>query len=605
MRNPTPPPIAPRDPAASASSVSLLATMLLLVVANGCSGGGGGGGNNNAVAVPSPPVLVLAAFSGPGASPIAGNQLILGFNEDLLLASRITDLDVELSGGGSLGSVLQDAVLSDPRTVAITLGVGVSFVPGATTITFTDENDAVFDLAGEPAGPGTPITITAGDGDQPTISELTVNALPASLNGTGPAGGVCQVPPNGFTIDVTATDPTSAIDYDATILTANVAVVADGTSRPADTNLTPFLTNNAGSFTVPATVTFPNGDVTLSARAVDATGFGSTTTTFDFRVTTFSTTSQPFESGQLWFIDTSRDLEDYSIGMGGSTLPCSVIPGANGTPDYEDLLRELGVLSATDALSTNASVLSLLRTAMLAELATLFDGVSTSFTFTSPGVFPGVSVPYASGTFSQISLAGAATADGNSFILGSALFDTNNRFQDNNTLSDFNGSRLGVFMYTLVALNYETGSPATLFQTTYRPFTLGASGTPIGDDAGDPNRLADIVNDTRSIQIDNAIARFARAAAVVIAHECGHSIGLVANGAMPTGLYGNDATNFPLSGGQPASNANGHIENQAIYAATATNVMAPSFNFTQLQNSQTSFNPLNRSYLQERVIYFQ
>ena len=82
-----------------------------------------------------------------------------------------------------------------------------------------------------------------------------------------------------------------------------------------------------------------------------------------------------------------------------------------------------------------------------------------------------------------------------------------------------------------------------------------------------------------------ALADFARFTAVVAAHECGHSMGLVQNGAMPVGLYGNDTVNFPGS-------ADGHIRNASLFPA-GTNVMSPSLSYSLAVNAGTRFNTLN------------
>ena len=88
----------------------------------------------------------------------------------------------------------------------------------------------------------------------------------------------------------------------------------------------------------------------------------------------------------------------------------------------------------------------------------------------------------------------------------------------------------------------------------------------------------------------------ARFIATVTAHECGHSVGLVVDGAMPNGLYGDDATNFPGS-------AYGHIRNTSLFPVGATNLMSPSLNFTLATSSSTAFNTLNMAYLREQVFY--
>ena len=142
--------------------------------------------------------------------------------------------------------------------------------------------------------------------------------------------------------------------------------------------------------------------------------------------------------------------------------------------------------------------------------------------------------------------------------------------------------------------------PTTTFRTTFDPFTGSRHGTPIGDHPDDGLRLLGTLSDSRASSIDAAIRRIARFAAVILAHECGHSVGLVMNGAMPAGLYGNDTVNFPVF---PASASNGHIKMPAsLFPGASENIMSPAFNFDAALAPETQFNTLNRAYLREHVL---
>ena len=194
--------------------------------------------------------------------------------------------------------------------------------------------------------------------------------------------------------------------------------------------------------------------------------------------------------------------------------------------------------------------------------------------------------------------AGSEDPSGVTGVLGVAIFNPHNTNQENDCLLNFLGAqRLGVFVHTLV--NFGMFPPSsTSFRTTYDPLTPGFGGTPIGDepDGLDPQRLSGAVLGSRTTTITNAINRMARATAVITAHECGHSMGLVQDGAMPVGLYGGDPTNFPGSSG-------GHIRNTSLFPAAAQNVMSPAIGFDSALSNQTAFNSLNLAYLRERAIY--
>ena len=582
-----------------------LGALLPLLLAAACGGGGGGGGP----APNSKPTLVTAAFSGGGPTPAAGNTLQLTFSEAVTLVSGalLTDADVTLSSGGSLGTVTAAPTLLSSNTLSLTLGVGVTFTPNTTTIALSATNDVVVDATNQLGDGGSPVTIGTSDGSAPAISNLTIAGIDDELNGTGPAGGTLQVPANGFLIDLTYSD-NSAISTAQTQITANVNVSTASGSQLPGTNLTPFLTavtanNTTGSYRVPSTVTFPDGLVTLSAIVVDASGLGSAQATFAATVRAFSDPLRPFETsvntGQVWYLDFTRDLESYAtapIISSGQTVgfQVNVTNGANGRADFEDILLVLGLLSTSPVVDCNATVLSQFKAALLAQLAILYSNTNISFTLTQPsGSFgSSSSVAYNSLGYSQISIAGASSSAG---VLGVAIFNPNNTTQDDDTQTNFVGTRLGIFLHTMVNAGFLPPS-SSLFRLTFDSLAPALGGTPIGNVAGDDTRLTGATTGARTNEIRAAIDDFARFTAVVLAHECGHSMGLVQNGAMPTGLYGNDSTNFPGS-------SDGHIRNTSLFPAGSTNVMSPSLSYSSTLNTATGFNTLNLAYLREQVLY--
>ncbi|MCA8942170.1 MAG: hypothetical protein KDB80_06375, partial [Planctomycetes bacterium] len=580
-------------------SLTILAGLALL---GGCSSGGGGG--------PTPPVIVTAAFVGGGGSPTAGDQLIITVSRasSLVAGTTLDDADFTMSDG-TLGTIGGSATALTTNSFQITLGAGVTFTPGTTTIVFSDAQDSIQSTDGALAKGGTPIAITSGDGDAPTISLLTLNRIEGELNGTGAAGGTLQVPRSGFTIDVSHADVSTSVDTNATFISSNVTVSVNGSGRAPGTDLSDGFqlsaTASLSNFTVPASVQFPDGAQTLTVIVSDITGMSSSAATFAFRVRNLENNLRPFEAQQLWYLDLSRDIETIS-----TTLALTAT--ANGTPDFEEVLIACGILdndpipNVLGSFDSNEVVMGELRTRIVTELGTLFSGVNIAFTFDNFGMsFPAgeSSVAFGSAPFSQMCIAGSGTATP-STVLGSALIDYNNTTDEDDCQTAFGPSntRLGVFPHAAVFLGFASG-PASEFRMTYDTFRPAIGGTPIGDDGTDGARLLEVVAgtnvgaDARIDAMDAAIQKMARLVAVVTAHECGHSMGLVANDPMPVGLYGNDPVNFPLSGSQPASNADGHIENTTLFPAGAQNVMSPAINFEAAQSTSTTFNTLNLSYL--------
>lgn len=583
----------------------LAATFLALLAA--CSSGSGGGPSS------ASPVIVTASFVGSGGSPVAGDTLVLGFSTTVALVSGalLTDEDFTLSGGATLGNVTAAPVALSSTSVSITLGAGVNFTPGTTTIVLSDDNDAAGGTTTAPSGGGTAITIGTSDGSDPTISNVTIANIDDELNGTGAAGGTLQVPTNGWTIDLTYAD-NSAIATSQTVITADVTVSTASGSQPAGTNLLPFLTelsasNTAASYQVPTSVGFPATAVTIMCMVVDVSGLSSTPTTFSFTVRAFNDNTQPFETSvnasQVWFLDFSRDEESYSTSTPGGQAQVDVNAGANAVPDFEDLLEIVGLTSSTPIANvqggndSNEVVVDRLKTELLANLNAYYSGAPVTFTLTQPaGSFNGnSSVTYASLGYSQISISGSSTTSG---VLGLAIFDPSNTTQNDNTQLNFpttgGAERLGVFLHTIVDSGVGQVN-STLFRTTYDAFTPVNGGTPIGNVSQDGDRLLGTVGDARETAIDTAIALLARFLATVTAHECGHSVGLVVDGAMPDGLYGNNAS-FPGS-------ASGHIRNTSLFPSGSTNLMSPSLNFTLATDSASAFNTLNMAYLREQVFY--
>ena len=115
-------------------------------------------------------------------------------------------------------------------------------------------------------------------------------------------------------------------------------------------------------------------------------------------------------------------------------------------------------------------------------------------------------------------------------------------------------------------------------------------------DASDGNRLTGL-SDSRATSITSAIGDLARFTAVLLAHECGHSMGLVQDGAMPVGLYGGDSVNFPGS-------LDGHlVMPSSIFPGNSINIMTPMISYSNSLDSSTGFNTLNLAYLREVAIY--
>jgi hypothetical protein len=531
----------------------------------------------------------------------------------------LDDADVTLSSG-SLGAVNNVPVLVDARTVRITLGNGAAFAPGSTTLTLRSQQDAIRLVQGGSPAQTPPVTITLSDGARPAISNLTLDAVPNALNGRGPAGGLLQVPRNGFTIDAAYGDTSwtgpGQINTALTHVSTSRDFNAGGTNLRAGSNLFAALGGTAGptslSIQVPGNVEFQDGDQAMTVTCTDSSNNTSPPMTFNFRVRGINDDIRPFEGGQTWFLDIARDLDTISSSTpdAGQTINLSVVATPNGVSDFLEELTILGLRSpaplaeVTPGKDSNQVALDILLAEVHRQLTLLYPGVSVVFTSTDPGAFPAnrAFVGYRDASHSRIAIGAVTDAPG---ALGVALFDANNKNQENDTLPPGNYSnvviqvRLGIFPHTLTDVAINVG--LTLFRSTFDPF-IDHRGTPIGEETtSDAVRLTRILSNTpgdaRQTQMKTALDRFARFLAVLLAHECGHSLGLVRDGPMPAGLYGG-STSFP--GSTP-----GHIalSGGGIFPPGAIEVMSPSLSFDGIVNAGTAFNPLLLAYLRERALY--
>jgi hypothetical protein len=587
-------------------TVRFAVTAVLAMPWAACGGGGGSGGGTTR------PELLSASFGGNIGAPQQGDTLLLFFSADMASATglAVTAETVVISGGGSLGTGA--AISSQPtaRQMRITLGDSPVLLPGVSTIDMAPAQSVFRDLVGNTAQPATPRIVLVGDGQPPSVDFVTIAAVDAELNGTGPAGGVLQTPRTGWTLDITWSDAGLGVAPGATRIQSSTTVSTAAGPKPPGTNLLPFLTPlsssaNGTRYALPTSTVFPASPTTLEVVAVDLGGQASDVRSYSFTVRNFTDSLQPFETAvnaqQVWWIDTTRDIESLSSRAipGGGAIDAQA--GSNGTPDLVDVLYELGLQSATPIPGvsggddSNTVVYDRFRQTILTELAAYFSGTNIIFTYTQPagGFGSNPAVPYANLGYSQICLAGSSEIPG---VLGIAQLDPNNGFQNNDCLLESGSqNRLGVFLHTIADAGVGPPSNST-FRFQFNSFAPILGGLPIGDEAFDDQRLQGSLTDTRALRMDAAIADLARFAAVVLAHECGHSMGLVVNGAMPIGLYGNDAVNFPGS-------TDGHIRTQSLFPNGSTNVMSPALSYSLAIDPNTAFNSLNLAYLQEQVFY--
>ncbi len=447
----------------------------------------------------------------------------------------------------------------------------------------------------------------------PAIDLVTIDGIPAEMNGTVPftnSSGQPQTfhllaPPVGFVVWISWSGGASGVDAGTLSVTSSTAIGGGPPSGlAAGQNFGGRFSVDAGSgvaqLVVGSDLAFPPGDTTLTATVSDVLGNSSAPVSFTFSSAPPPPQVLPFRQTDRWWIDFGRD--NWTIGSstdGQGTVTVNAVSGSNGTADIIEDLRILGLQSASpppaaQSANLNGVVLAAIEEAVLGRLNELygrnFDGSSAGagsvdilFSLSPPG-----------GSYSRISVGGDDPIPG--YTIGRAEFDYRNAGPNDDSATD-----LGVFVTNLI--DFYINASFT-FRTRFNPLIPGR-GVPLGFDAndvtvldpsfdrGDPSNTSQ--ENTRFDQIAAAIDAIARSTATILAHEIGHSVGLVANGAPTAGLFGGEAQ-ASFSGPYTTSY---HLD-------TGDNeVMAASLSFSDCIITGPGgprFHPLLLSYLQQRII---
>ncbi len=448
----------------------------------------------------------------------------------------------------------------------------------------------------------------------PSIKLLSLEGIEPEMNGSSTFTNLegveeafrLQTPSSGFHLTVEASRAPGGAELDLESLEIS-STTSLGRSRgvphpEGSLDLGRFFVTGADpdcqNWLVPAAMKAPGGEVTVMASVADSLGNRSETTSFTFEVASRTGGAAPLEVEDNWVLEFHRDnftITDSTDVSGRRVVGATEDP--NGLPDYEEDLALVGLARPGSPAGSLEAVLSAWVVAWTKETVRGYvyrhfgrepdgsaqrDAANLRIHLTHPG-----------GRVSRMAMGGDDPIPG--FTIGRAEFDSGNSRRNNNTSVE-----LGIFTTNIVEYHINTSH---LFRSRFDPFTPGR-GDPIGQDPldrivlgsefmrSDPANLPEA--NRRHDAIVSAVDAWSRMVALVIAHEMGHSLGLVANGPPPRGLFGGER-NALFAG--PYTSAY-HLD------TVGANIMSAvlSFQDALLEGAEAPrFNPLSWAYLLGRI----
>lgn len=413
------------------------------------------------------------------------------------------------------------------------------------------------------------------DGTAPTVN-ATLNGIHASRR-----SGLA-VPPSGFTVDVTLAD---AHGQWPDLGTIEVAFEGSG-ARPDAASLFATASISPGMLRVqvPADAPLAAGAWTLVVRARDLAGNPGQSPPLPFTVAAPSHAMLPFERPQVVWLRTDLDRDD------------------NGRPDFDDDMLRLGFATASDPLGHNARLRRLILDGIVATASRMFgrgsrgepiDAGSVALRFTTREPIRAIHMQMALGGLDPEGARNRGYGAESTGVLGRAWFDARNGNPAERNTSRSPG--LGVFPGEMWLHQTRTHlqvwpSYVTAFAQKFRPLCPDMGGTPAGAHPldsvvlapGFDPAMATSAQRARWQTIMDAADDWATAIGIVLAHEIGHSVGLVAPGPAPGGLYGDSTLHNSYAG--------------------ATDVMAASVGYEALTTLDYCFRDIDLAYLRQRVL---
>ncbi len=440
---------------------------------------------------------------------------------------------------------------------------------------------------------------------------VTIDELPAAMNGSVPYT-VDDGPPQEFHIRVNRADFTldllveplsGSIDWTTLATTCSVSLaLPGGAALPADEpfGIDAFERRSDDHYRLHVTAaTAVDADVRCAAE-VSGPG-GRVDAAVAFETAELPPHLDPFVEVDVWLVTLSRDIVSlaYEANRDG-TITVVTTDEPNGAVDWEEAMYAIGLFNADNPETTaivREMLLERVRTQTRAVFGLTADGTADEESVRIEIHFEGEAAAplpedFDGTSFSMISMAGQLTDRGN---FGRAAIDWNNQHADDNT-----GPSRGVSVGTIVAWVVSYPLAALVLEDIFPEI-----GTPIGSHPDDATFLApgfDPAGDhTAELRrryglFDIALRGLSLATAVTLAHEMGHSLGLVPAGPPPRGLFS----------GMPGLDITESFIDAAHIDTAGLNIMQTGRSATvevlSAFSEPPAFNPLNLAYLRRRIV---
>jgi hypothetical protein len=398
---------------------------------------------------------------------------------------------------------------------------------------------------------------------------LTISELPAAMNGSLPysdRGGpptefTVAVPTFGFTLDLMADRPPAGLDAETVELSCDAAFgpneeLAAGESLAEQLVWEPHRVR----WLVPEALRLAEGRVSCEARVANLEGELSEWSRVTFDAVTMTPERHPFDVIDPWVITFTRDRYDIRLSIQGSNynVVAEPVEGGDGEADFDEDLRlvgfagdESGAGAATLEARGVVGVNAVMRAWIIDEVMRQVRGhygvnAATGAPDDEDAVRillylegdPGAPDPSAfDGSFSIHGVGGDAPPEASNLFGRASAVDIYN-------LTAQDDGRLGYGSFTTNVFRLVLGQAAGRF--LLRDFLPG-DGVPLGELDIDAAILADgfdpraattsTAERVRYNQLVFALGLLTKALSSLISHEIGHSVGLVACGAPPYGLF--------------------------------------------------------------------